>query len=115
MMPQSYHVWYCLVSRVLLVCFLMLNVVGFSWHLHNHHRSDAIGSGFAGYSDAYFSADEACSLCDWLTQQTYFGATLLHPEVIDKSSDIWNNATPQSAYFFGLHQNQSSRAPPSQS
>ncbi|MEQ9439696.1 MAG: hypothetical protein RIG62_11645 [Cyclobacteriaceae bacterium] len=114
MMPHLSYTWYTCLSRGLLAYLLGLYFIGFSWHLHNHERSDTAYCTVAAFdhSDSILLADDACFVCDWLVHHPYTGADSLLTEIAFIPSDASHHAISQWAFFSRPCLNGDSRAPP---
>ncbi len=112
-MPQTNHRGYHLLCRGLLGYLFVLNMIGFSWHLHSH-QSDTTHASFSSEHEEFsLFSDDRCQVCDWLVQHTYHGSTSLHVATVIYPEGIPLSSSTHTLHYFWIQQYQPSRAPPS--
>ncbi len=109
MMPQANHRGYCLLCQGLLGYLFVLNIIGFSWHLHSHFSDNTI---VLEQNESVLFSDDSCQVCDWLVHHTYHGSTPLQVATVIYPESISLGSSTQTLHCFWTQQYQPSRAPP---
>lgn len=108
-MPRTNQHWYRTLCQGLLVYLVVLNLIGFSWHLHSHYESSVV---VVVDEDAQLSSDEACVVCDWLVHHTYHISDQLQTEEGVSFNDLVTYSFRQNIDYPWYYQYRPARAPP---